>query len=135
MSSNKSNLVVRDNKRWIVYAVLAATLSWLALWGIIHVPVSGATKVFFLIALFFAVTSTLMPAIAYLNARFGGAVPARVYRLRFVRQSGQIGLFVTVVAWLQMQRVLDLTITLILIGVFALVETFLITRDTPSGPP
>ena len=81
--------------------------------------------------LFLAIVSTFMPAIAYLNARFGRFSNARIYQLRFVRQSIQIGTFVVVVAWLQMQRALTLTITLILIGVLVLSEMFFITREPP----
>ena len=122
-----------ENKWWSAYAVIIAVVAWLALWGITHLPVNNLTKVLFFVALFFAVASTLMPAIAYLNARFGRASSPRIYRLRFIRQSGQIGLFVVAVAWLQMLRVLNLMIVLVLIGVFVLIETFLIAQDMPAN--
>ena len=109
----------------MLYIVFAAIVSWLVLWGVINLPVNSMTKVFFFSLLFFAITSTFMPAVAYLNARFGRFRSARVYRMRFVRQSIQIGVFVIVIAWLQMQRVLNLTTALILVGVFILVAVLL----------
>lgn len=121
-----------DNKRWMLYALFVAVVAWSALWGVIQLPVSGLTQVFFFVALFFAIASTLMPAIAYLNARFGSVSP-RIHRFRFIRQSGQIGLMVVIIAWLQMMRVLDWTLALIVVGVFALIETFLITRESPGS--
>jgi hypothetical protein len=130
MSSKKADSITKD-KRWIWYVVFVAIVAWLALWGIIQLTVSSMTKLLFFVLLFFAVASTFMPAIAYLNARFGRFSDVRVYRVRFVRQSLQIGLFVIVIAWLQMQRVLSLTLALILVGVLILTEMFLITREPP----
>ncbi|MBN1935951.1 MAG: hypothetical protein JW934_14870 [Anaerolineae bacterium] len=121
-----------ENKRWVLYALFVAVIAWLALWSVTQLPVGGLTKVLFFVALFFAITGTLMPAIAYLNARFGSASPG-MYRFRFIRQSGQIGFMAVIIAWLQMLRVLDWTLALIVIGVFALIETFLITRESPGS--
>jgi hypothetical protein len=73
-----------------------------------------------------------MPAVAYLNARFAKVTERAVYRWRFARQSVWIGACAVVMAWLQSKRVLTLLLGLILIAVFVLVETFLITRETPQ---
>ncbi len=116
----------------MLYALFVAIVAWSALWGVIQLPVSSLAQVLFFAALFCAITSTLMPAIAYLNARFS-SVPPRVHRFRFIRQSSQIGLMVVIIAWLQMLRVLDWTLALIVVGVFALIETFLITRESPGS--
>jgi hypothetical protein len=88
--------------------------------------------VLFFIALYCAVTTTVMPAVAYLNARFGRCTERRVYQSRFIRPSLWGGLYTGIVAWLQMQRVLNLMLALILIAAFALIETFLITREGPA---
>jgi len=123
---------ITGNKRWMLYAAFASVIAWLALWGVIHLPVSSVSVVFFFCALFVAMTCTFMPAIAYLNARFGTFRGRRAYRWRFVRQSTEIGLFVVVVAWLQMRQVLNLTVALILLIVFILIETFMMTREVPT---
>ncbi|MFL7809507.1 MAG: hypothetical protein AB8I80_12800, partial [Anaerolineae bacterium] len=70
--------------------------------------------------------------IAYLNARFGRFQSKRVYQVRFARQSLFSGALVVVVAWLQMQRSLSPTLALIVVAVFILTETFLITREAPA---
>lgn len=116
------------DKRWTLAILFTAFVSWSALWGVMQLPVGGLSKVIFFVALFGATSCTLMPAVAYLNKRFASPPPT-VYRFRVLRQSGQLGLMIVVLAWLQMLRVLDWTLTIIVIGIFALIETFLITRD------
>jgi hypothetical protein len=124
-----------ENKRWMLYAVLITLLAWIGWWSVIQLPINDLTKTLFFVLLFIAIGSTLMPALAYLNARFGRFHDRRVYRLRFVRQSILGGVFVIVLAWLQMRRVLSSTLALILMAVFVLVETFLVTRETPPEEP
>jgi hypothetical protein len=130
MSSKKVDSITND-RRWIWYVVFVAIVAWLAMWGVIQLAVNSTTKFLFFVLLFVALTSTFMPAVAYLNARFGRFCSVQVFRVRFVRQSIQMGLFVVVVAWLQMRRVLTLSIALILIGVLVLTEMFFITREPP----
>jgi hypothetical protein len=120
------------DKRWMLWAILVALLAWSAMWSVIQLPVNTLTKVLFFVALFGAISATLMPAIAYLNARFGRFQSKRVYQVRFARQSLFSGAFIVVVAWLQMQRSLSPTLALILMAVFILTETFLITREAPT---
>jgi hypothetical protein len=120
------------NKRWIPYAVFVATVAWVGLWSVVRLTAPSTTKGLFFFLLFIAVTSTVMPPIAYLNARFGQHRNKRTYRVRFVRQSIWCSAFVLVIAWLQMQRVLSVTLALILMAVFILIETFLITREMPA---
>jgi hypothetical protein len=74
-----------------------------------------------------------MPPIAYLNTRFGKCPAQRTYQARFVRQSIWLGLFCVVSGWLQAKRILTATLALILVAVFFLTETFLITRESPSS--
>jgi FtsH-binding integral membrane protein len=120
-----------ENKRWMLYAVFVTLLAWTGWWSIIQLPINDLTKTLFFVFLFVAIGSTLMPALAYLNARFGCFRDKHVYRLRFVRQSIFGGVLVVVLAWLQMRRALSSTLSLILMAVFVLVETFLVTRETP----
>lgn len=124
-----------ENKRWMLYAIFVTLLAWTGWWSIIQLPINDLTKTLFFVFLFVAIGSTLMPALAYLNARFGRFHDKRVYRLRFVRQSIFGGVFAIVLSWLQMRRVLSSTLALILMAVFVLVETFLVTRETPPKEP
>jgi hypothetical protein len=135
MTKSKSKAQTKstvDRKRWTLYAVLVALLSWTALWGLVHLPINPVTRALFFVLLFTSVASTVLPAVAYLNARFGRCANVRVERVRFVRQSIWAGLLVGVAAWLQMRRALSLTLGVILVAVFVLTETFLITREAPS---
>jgi hypothetical protein len=125
----------KANRRWMPYVLLGALVSWAGWWAVIQLPINAVTKTAFLALLFVAVALTLVPAVAYLNARFGHLLDERVYRIRFVRQSLLGAAFVVVAAWLQMQRVLSVTLALILMAVFVLTETFLITREAPPQEP
>jgi hypothetical protein len=122
-------------RRWITVAVLVALLAWMSLWGVVQLPITHASQGVFFAMLFVATASTVMPPVAYLNARFAHRhMPQsnpRTHRVRFVRQSIWLGVFVVVAGWLQTRRVLTVTLALILIAVLALTETFLITREVP----
>jgi hypothetical protein len=131
MPSKKTDPITRD-RRWIWYVVFVAIVAWVGLWGILQRQITAMTKLLFFVLLFLAIVSTFMPAIAYLNARFGRFRTARVYRVRFIRQSIEIGLFVVIIAWLQVQRTLDLPVGLVLVGVLILTEMFLMTREPPA---
>lgn len=119
------------SRRWITVAVLVALLAWASLWGVVQLPITSASQVIFFTMLFVATASTVMPPVAYLNARFAQDSNPRTRRVRFVRQSIWLGIFVVIAGWLQTRRVLTVTIALILIAVLALTETFLITREVP----
>lgn len=129
--ATKKSKQVSGSKRWILYVVLIALLSWLGMLSVIQLSITPATKTLFFSLLFAAVTTTTMPVVAYLNARFGKFRDPRLYRVRFVRQSIWLGVFAAVVAWLQARRMLDATVGLILLAVLALIEAFMITRDNP----
>jgi hypothetical protein len=123
------------DKRWMLWVILVALIAWSALWSVIQLPVNNLTKALFFVSFFVAISTTLMPAIAYLNARFGRFQSQRVYQARFTRQSLFSGAFIAIVAWLQMQRALSPTLALIMLAVFVLTETFLITREMPADGP
>jgi hypothetical protein len=120
-------------RRWMLYVAFVTLISWVGLWSAVQLPINDLTKTLFFALLFISVGSSLMPAVAYLNARFGRFYSQRVYYARSVRQSVLVGAFVVVIAWLQMQRALSSTLALILLAVFVLTETFLITRETPPN--
>ena len=94
----------QSSKRWMLVVASIAVLLWLGLWGLLQLPVTGSTRAFFFVLLFCAITSTAMPPIAYLNARFGRCRHPRTFQARFVRQSIWLGLLTVVLGWLQMRR-------------------------------
>jgi hypothetical protein len=121
------------SRQWVFYVVTIGVLSWAGLWGVIQLPITQPTRVIFFFLLFSAVTSTAMPPIAYLNARFGRCRNQRSYQMQYIRQSVWLGLFVVIAGWLQMRRLLTATLALILMAVFMLTETFLLTREGASN--
>ncbi len=124
---------IQGSKRWMLYVILIALLSWLGLWGLIQLPVTGPTRALLFVLFFGAIASTAMPPISYLNARFGRCRDQRTFQARFVRQSIWLGLLTVVLGWLQMRRILTTTLATILTAVFMLTETFLLTRERPPG--
>lgn len=115
------------------YVILLAILSWLGLWGLIQLPITGTTRALFFVLLLTGVASTAMPPISYLNARFGRCRDQRTFRARFVRQSVWLGLLIVILGWLQMRRILTTTLAMILTAVFGLLETFILTRESPTS--
>jgi hypothetical protein len=126
---SKSDLKI--DKRWMWTVILIAVLSWLGIWGVVQLPITGPTRAIVFVLLFCGVACTSMPPISYLNARFGRCRNRRTFQSRFVRQSIWLGLLVVVLAWLQMRRMLTTTLAMILTAVFGLIETFLLTREQP----
>ncbi len=122
----------KENRRGTAYAILLALIGWIGWWAVLQFPINHLTVALFYVALFVAIGATLMPAVAYLNVRFGRFESKQVFQRRFVRQSVLGGLFVVILAWMQMQRMLTSTLALILLSVFVLTETFLVTREMPS---
>jgi hypothetical protein len=131
--SSKQFDPAKSDKRWMVYVILIAILSWLGLWGLVQLPVTGPTRVILFVLLLTGITSTAMPPISYLNARFGRCRDQGTFRARFVRQSIWLGLLIVMLAWLQMRRILTTTLAMILTAVFCLIETFILTRERPTG--
>jgi hypothetical protein len=112
-------------------AVLAALASWAGLWYLIHNTSPEPFFPLFLALTFTAVSFTSLPVVAYLNRRFSDPATYRADYKRLLRQSGWLGLFAALCAWLQPPpiRVLNGLVAAILFSVFALVEAFLLTRQ------
>lgn len=114
----------------ILVDVVTAVLSWAGLaWLIFFTRAPLPARVAFFGLLFVALTATFVPFAFYLNGRFAGAKAASDPR-RPLRQSAWAALFFVVCAWLQMIRALHWIVAALLLGVFTLLETFFITRDT-----
>lgn len=95
-------------------------------------PRIGAELWLFFILLHMAITGTTLPIVRYLNVRLtpitidpppGGII---------VRQSIWIGLYVVIVAWLQILRSLSIPIAFFLALVFIVLEGFLRARELSS---
>lgn len=133
MPSKKQFDPAKSDKRWMWPVILIAVFSWLGLWGLVQLPITAPTRTLFFVVLLSGITSTTMPPIAYLNARFGRFRDQRTFQARFIRQSLWLGLLIVLLGWLQMRRILTTTLAMIMTAVFALIETFILTREHPTG--
>lgn len=70
-----------------------------------------------------------IPVAAYLNYRFGQPDWQTQDPRRLLRQGAWVSLLSALFGWLQKERVLNWTIAAVIIGVFALMEAFFLTRD------
>ena len=66
----------------------------------------------FVMAWFLAITGPMLPVMAFLNRRFPGSFPAT--QSVIVRQASWIGVFAAAMAWLQIGRLLNYSIVLLL---------------------
>jgi hypothetical protein len=113
------------------YTNLAAGLMIVIGWGGVFylvrdvVPDAGARWIFFVL-LYIAVTGTALPFVGFLNHRFGERhLPDWV----ILRQSMWCGLYVTTCVWLQIPRVLNWTIALLMASIFIVIEIFVRLRE------
>ena len=114
----------------MITGVVFMAIGWLGLFQLVTttLPRVGQRWIFFLL-LQIAVTGTVLPFVRYLNVRFtpisaelppGGVI---------VRQSIWVGLFVVTCTWLQIPRVLNWAMVLLVAIVFIVIEVFLRTRE------
>lgn len=119
-------------RTWALVAltVLAALVSWAGLWYLVNNTSPEPLFPLFLVLLFVAVSSISLPVVAYLNRRFSDPTEYRTDYKLLLRQSGWLGLFVVLCAWLQSPpiRILNGMVAVIIFSIFALVEAFLLTR-------
>jgi hypothetical protein len=109
--------------------LLTTALCWLGLIYLIYsTRPEGVNRWLFFVAFFASImTSSFAPAY-YLNLRFGWEYPQRVRLVRSLRESVLAGLYLSLCAWLQTIRVLNWTNALVILGILALLESFLLIR-------
>lgn len=125
-----SSGVAPDQAGLIVAAMVMAVTGWVGLWLLITTTLPTAfPRWLFFVFLYLAVTGTVLPFVRFLNARFARSGPTTGVVLR---QSIWVGLFVVACAWLQIPRVLNPVIALILALSLVVIEWFLHLRE--GGP-
>lgn len=84
----------------------------------------------FFVALWLAVSGTALPLIWLLHHRFRRAGPGakRSSYWTLARQAAWVGIWGTACAWLQMHRLLNWAMALLLVAVLLLLEALLLTR-------
>lgn len=111
-------------------AIVMSVTGWVGLWLLVTTTLPTALpRWMFFVFLYLAVTGSVLPFVRYLNTRFrqeqDGPPPVGVV----LRQSIWIGLFVVACAWLQIPRILNPVIALILALSLVVIEWFLHMRE------
>ncbi len=126
--------VLPEQAALIVAALLMAVTGWVGLWMLITTTLPTAfPRWMFFVFLYLAVTGTALPFVRYLNARFRRVEAGPPAMGVVLRQSIWVGLFVVACAWLQIPRVLNPVIALILALSLVVIEWFLHMRE--GGQP
>jgi len=108
-----------------ILAALIALLGWGGLTYLVNrTSPQPYTWLLFLMLLLVTLVATSCLPLQYLYRRLARPAPARA-----LRQSFWLALFAVLCAWLQMRRVLDWTVALLLAIVLGLVEGYLLSRE------
>ncbi len=109
-------------------AIILGSAGWVGVaWLLLNtLPTVGPRWLFFL-SWFLALAGSSLPIIAFLNRRFPGSVPATQNVI--VRQAIWVGLYGSIVAWLQIGRVFTPALALLLAVGLLLVEWLLRLRE------
>ena len=108
-------------------SILAALMALLGWGGLAYLVTRTSPQPYtwlpFLALLLVTLMATAFLPLQYLHRRLARSIPARA-----LRQSFWLALFVVSCAWLQMRRVLDWAVALLLATVFGLLEGYLLSR-------
>ncbi len=91
--------------------------------------IQGQPILLLLTSLFFLVSSLTVPCAILLNNRFAENDWLKHDPGRLLRQSGWGGLMAVIIAYLQLIRAMNWAIAFVLLAVFVLIETFILTRE------
>lgn len=110
--------------RVIKFVPAAILLSGMGLAGLLWLflntqPFEAGYRWLFFLCWFLMVTGGALPAVAFLNRRFPGRIPAT--QTVIIRQATWIGVFASTVAWLQLGRLVTFAMVLLIgIGIAAI---------------
>ena len=109
-------------------------LGWIGLFAVIEYtePNGGTRWAFFFFAVL-AFTGLSLPVVAFLNKRFPSIPPPS--QAVVVRQAIWIGIYLPVLAWLRIGRVLNFSLALLLAAGLILIEWLLRLRERSQWKP
>lgn len=115
-------------------AIILGILGWGGLFLLIRntIPTVGPRWLFFFLGVL-ALTGTALPGIAYLNRRFPTVPPATPGII--IREAIWVGLYGATLAWLQLGRVLNLGLAVLLAVGFIAIEILVRLRERSQWNP
>ncbi len=122
-------------KWWLVGSFVIAGASFASLYYILNnlwpdpQTIFAWSQILFFVTTFLGLSSATIPFAVFLNQRFANEGWLERDRTRLARQGAWVGLFGLILLYLQLYRALNWTNTLVLGGVFILIEIFFLTRD------
>ena len=126
----KTDAMPPDHLGILIAAALMVLVGWWGLYGLVTqtIPRVGQRWLFFVL-LNMAITGTFIPLVRYLNVRFTPVHAELPAGGVIVRQAMWIGVYSVSCAWLQIPRVLTVSIAFFLALVFIVTEFFLRLRE------
>ena len=95
----------------------------------IHPDSTPAAQLLLFALLFITFGAITVPISALLHHRFAAKSWRKKDPNRLLRHAGEVGILVVALAYLQRLQTLDWMVAIVLLGVFALMETFYLTRN------
>ena len=120
---------------WIILSLPLASFSFYSLYYLYtHIEpnpnvILAGPQLLFLFFMFLGLSAGAVPVTAYMNYRFAKSGWIKRDKARLLREGGWVGLFGVLLAYLQLIRALNWTISLVLASVFILIELFFLTRE------
>lgn len=129
----KSNNPDKVTSYWPT-AIILILLGWGGLFAIFqYTTPNGGTRWLFFLTLIMAITGLALPLVAFLNKRFPSKPP--VASTVVIRQALWFGVYVATLAWLQIGRVLNPAIALLLFVGLIIIEWLLRLRERSQWKP
>lgn len=122
-------------KWWVLSSILLSVASILLLYYIITTIWPNPNSLFappqllLLSVMFVGLTSAAVPVTVYLNYRFAKPGWYERDKSRLLRQGAWVGLIGVLLAYIQLLRVFNWAVAIVLVGVFVFIELFFLTRE------
>ena len=120
---------------FIPLALILALIGWAGLFLLVNLtlPTLWWTLWAFFFLGFFAVSGTVLPAVAFLNRRFPTTPPVSTNVI--LRESIWFGVYFVVISWLQIGRVLSPMLMILLAAGLVIIEAMLRLREVSQWKP
>lgn len=103
------------------------------LWVITQTEPSGGTRWLFFFTAVIAISGLALPFVALLNRRFPSLPPPT--QMVIVRQALWVGIYIPLLLWLRLGRIINLSLAILLAAGFILIETLLRLRERSQWKP